>query len=702
MKFRGLFLNTIKENCSIYESGLMVFNILQLESDDYTMDYLEINETKNLISLNYDFYIFNFHHSKMSWLDTSCIRTLIGKKYAIVLEVAPGNPFASINDKDFDGFMVLDPTISVNNAKVFTFVRPLELDIKVKDYVDHDVPIIGSFGFPTPGKGFELLVDAVNKEFNKAIVRINVPPVNEDTYKHYYKLYNIDYTTYLENLCKSIAKPYIELKFTKNYFNKAELINWCGANTLNCFMYNRFQTGLSATTDQAIVSGRPLAISSNETFRHIHKYIVPYPYRSLKDSIKYSSSEVASIKNEWTSQVFRNTFIKMLKNTKVKILNRNIETTTLMNTNVGIIRMSLMNRIGLKIKKEAKKVLNLNRVKNYTKYLFEKNRRLEIIERTDKMEDTILFVSHSSRQCGIYEFGWNLKEAYKSSKVYHFCYTECKNSEELAYSIKQTNPSVIIYNYYPATMPWLTRNIKEKYNIIQIGYIQEFDQTNIAEKIKSSFFDFCICPDPSIDLSGIDGCFKTGRLLAKYQNYINLPVITTVGSFGFGFPDKGFERIVEKVQNEFEEAIIRINMPFNDIVDPDGTKFALSTAARCRAILKNPRIELQITHNYLSKSDILDFLAANTINVFLYNSDKSQGVSSALDYALSVQRPVAISSANMFRHVRILSDGITIDRNSLKSIIQRGISPLVPLLNEWSEPQMIMTIEKILDRVLKK
>jgi len=66
LKFRGLFLNTIKENCSIYESGLMVFNILQPQSKDYTIDYLEINETKSLISLNYDFYIFNFHHLKMS------------------------------------------------------------------------------------------------------------------------------------------------------------------------------------------------------------------------------------------------------------------------------------------------------------------------------------------------------------------------------------------------------------------------------------------------------------------------------------------------------------------------------------------------------------------------------------------------------------------------------------------------------------
>ena len=36
------------------------------------------------------------------------------------------------------------------------------------------IPIIGSFGFATLGKGFELVVDAVNKEFDEAVVRISM------------------------------------------------------------------------------------------------------------------------------------------------------------------------------------------------------------------------------------------------------------------------------------------------------------------------------------------------------------------------------------------------------------------------------------------------------------------------------------------------------------------------------------------------
>ena len=55
------------------------------------------------------------------------------------------------------------------------------------------------------------------------------------------------------------------------------LIDWCHENDLNCFMYTRDQPGLSATTDQAILSGQPLLTLTNATFRHIHPYIPPYP-----------------------------------------------------------------------------------------------------------------------------------------------------------------------------------------------------------------------------------------------------------------------------------------------------------------------------------------------------------------------------------------------------------------------------------------
>ena len=104
---------------------------------------------------------------------------------------------------------------------------------------------------------------------------------------------------------------------------KDELIEWCGHNTLNCFFYNRMQPGLSATTDQAISSGRPLAVSTNETFRHIHPYIRPYPFRTLKEAIELSQPEVLQMQRAWTRENFAKQFENLLMDFKVCPNNEN-------------------------------------------------------------------------------------------------------------------------------------------------------------------------------------------------------------------------------------------------------------------------------------------------------------------------------------------------------------------------------------------
>ena len=86
-KLRGLFLNTEKAICSIYESGKMCYECL-IQSEYYSMDYIEISSKNREISLDYDFYIFNYHWIQMSWLDTKSIRQLPGFKVTIVLEMS--------------------------------------------------------------------------------------------------------------------------------------------------------------------------------------------------------------------------------------------------------------------------------------------------------------------------------------------------------------------------------------------------------------------------------------------------------------------------------------------------------------------------------------------------------------------------------------------------------------------------------------
>jgi hypothetical protein len=107
----GLFINCIEAKDSIFESGKMAYECL-LNSKEYSLDYLEITPQNVSIPTKYDFYLFNYHHITMSWLDTKCIKSLLpGIKLTLVLEVSPNNPFAHCPPNDFDGYCVLDPTL---------------------------------------------------------------------------------------------------------------------------------------------------------------------------------------------------------------------------------------------------------------------------------------------------------------------------------------------------------------------------------------------------------------------------------------------------------------------------------------------------------------------------------------------------------------------------------------------------------------
>ena len=304
-KLSGLFINCDAAQCSIYESGKMAFQCLT-DSDKYTLDYVEITPDQRSIKTGYDFYFFNYHIVTMAWLDPAQIKRLLpGLKLTIVLEVAPNDPFVYCTPDDFDGYIVLDPTLNVEQKNVFAFPRPLEVFAGGAPFQPKEIPVIGSFGFGTIGKGFEHLIDAVGKEYDRAVLKINIP-----------------YATHGDNSQKNVTqavydwknnvKDGIEVIVTHDYMTKPELIEWCRQNTINCFFYDRNMAGLSATTDQAITSGRPMLISKNNTFRHIQKYIKPFPYQTIKEAIENTPAQIAEIQKDWSPEKFRRRFEEVL------------------------------------------------------------------------------------------------------------------------------------------------------------------------------------------------------------------------------------------------------------------------------------------------------------------------------------------------------------------------------------------------------
>lgn len=314
----------------------------------------------------------------------------------------------------------------------------------------------------------------------------------------------------------------------------------------------------------------------------------------------------------------------------------------------------------------------------------------------------VLFISHKDKQCGVYQFGYNIGRALKKSKRFRFIYVECSSLDDLHKYVNKYKPVCTIYNYQGATQPWLNSRITEDFKTPQIGIIHEVTQ-KVSDSATNYFLDSYIAPDPTLILKN-PIVYKTGRLLLKNNLKKTNNKIPVIGSFGFASANKNFDLLVKEVCKEFDEAVIRLNISFAKFGDENG-ELAKKIITKCKKIvIKYPKIKLVYSHDFLDEKGLLEFLSSNTINAFLYSDSGNRGISSVIDFALSVKVPIAISSnSTMFRHIKNTYPSIILSKNnSFKDIIKNGTKPLEGFYEEWSEKNLIWDYERIVQDVLIK
>lgn len=238
----------------------------------------------------------------------------------------------------------------------------------------------------------------------------------------------------------------------------------------------------------------------------------------------------------------------------------------------------------------------------------------------------ILMINHKATQCGVADYGIRLYDILKS--YIPMLFAEVSNLDQYRAAVKAADPEIILYNYHYATITFLNDSVIDK----SIKHVAIFHEAGLN-----------FTPDRVIDTS-IRPLFN---FEAIWHNRSNIPII---GSFGFGFPDKNFPAIAQRVKEQFTHAIVRLNIPFADYGDRDGY-LARQEADKVREVLKGTDIELLVSHDYLSQTDLLDFLNENDINLFLYKQSNGRGLASCTDYALSVHKPLGVSDSEMFRHL---------------------------------------------------
>jgi hypothetical protein len=237
-----------------------------------------------------------------------------------------------------------------------------------------------------------------------------------------------------------------------------------------------------------------------------------------------------------------------------------------------------------------------------------------------------------------------------------YVYYEVSNTKEY-YAVVQKNietigheSGVIMYNYHEATMPWLHRGIMAPH-IKHVGIPHEttrklFDA--IIDIDPSSGSETSI-PRPLLRKTSLNTTFNTPytKEFVEYGIGGDKPII---GSFGFGFDNKGFHKIVDKVCKEYDEAIIKFVVPVSHF-DPNREGTIRQLFDKCSKAKTKSDVKMMICTDFMSEEELMAFLGSNTLNLFMYDKLQGRGISSAIDYAISAGKSLGISTSKMFRHI---------------------------------------------------
>jgi hypothetical protein len=289
-----------------------------------------------------------------------------------------------------------------------------------------------------------------------------------------------------------------------------------------------------------------------------------------------------------------------------------------------------------------------------------------------------IFINSIESRCGVHQYGLRLYNSIKDRLLID--YATVGTLEEYLEAIKGYEKVVI--NYYCSLFHFLNKSNQDE--SIKYFYI---DHTDIFYDIRPGTL---INNDPN-HKNGIPRPLVFNDTTNYPPPNLNNPVI---GSFGFGFLNKQFDKVIEIVQMEFDNATIRLLIPGAFWGDPNGDE-ARMTAERCRQRIRKQGIKLQVCHDFLPDEEVFKFLEGNDLNLFMYPQYNNKGCSSAPDYALGVNRPIAISDSDMFRH--IYDDSICAYKTRLRTIMENG-----PVVNKkfrelWSKDAMVSSIQKRLD-----
>lgn len=314
----------------------------------------------------------------------------------------------------------------------------------------------------------------------------------------------------------------------------------------------------------------------------------------------------------------------------------------------------------------------------------------------------VLFVNHRKAVCGVWQYGRRFADILARSEQFDFEYVEVGSRSEWVGVTSHRGTSAILYNYTDLTFPWLDLGVVRRrsdllhFAIYHEGPLPWGPTAGPGQPKRLPANAFLLVTDPT-HIDTLDAFAIPRPLLGPVEpglrSYDSPPVIK---SFGFGFAQKGFAKLVERVNVDFDEAVIRLHITTSEVCDASGQQSATAIQA-CQEVQRKPGVKLEVTTCPMTDDDLMAWLAESSLCAFLYEEPPFwRGVSSVIDYALSANTPIAVTRTAMFRHIVGAAPSICVEDRSLREIMASGTAALDGHRACWSRAAFVKCVEQIL------
>lgn len=253
-----------KTFCGIGIRGKLLAGLLEGYSTKYnyipvyivTEDELE----KAIIEYNPKGVIYNFNKSTLLWILDPTLRLKYPTiKYFFIHYDVTNHLIANCNPSYFPKIECL---LTENHLltlpsyiKAITRAQP---KVKlIKELPPIIIPTIGFQGFALEYKGLTKLANIINKEFERAIIRLHCIK------SEYSDTNNEKFYESLDMISSQITKTNIGIKIemSQSFKTDEELVKWLRENTVNCYFYEDTLGGLASSPTYGLAAGRPIAIT---------------------------------------------------------------------------------------------------------------------------------------------------------------------------------------------------------------------------------------------------------------------------------------------------------------------------------------------------------------------------------------------------------------------------------------------------------